>query len=97
MAARRRAAPQPSPLVRTGQLSEDRAADARADFAELVVARYGRAPLAGRAWELRDNLMAYAAVLVALSELLGRSPDHLRCPPGPAPGLTARVELSAGG
>ena len=48
-AARRRAAPQPSPLVRTGQLSEDRAADARADFAELVVARYGHAPLAGRA------------------------------------------------
>jgi len=35
--------------VRTGQLSEDRAADARADFAELVVARYGHAPLAGRA------------------------------------------------
>ena len=57
-------------LVRTGQLSEERAADARADFAELAVVRYGQQPLADRAWELRDNLTAYDATFVALAEAL---------------------------
>ena len=57
-------------LVRTGQLSEERAADARADFAELAVVRYGHQPLADRAWELRDDLTAYDATFVALAEAL---------------------------
>ena len=58
-------------LVRTGSLSGERAADARADFAELTVVRYGQEPLADRAWELRDSLTAYDATFVALAEALG--------------------------
>jgi len=57
-------------LVRSGSLSEERAADARADFAELTVVRYGHEPLADRVWELRDNLTAYDATFVALAEAL---------------------------
>ena len=57
-------------LVRTGQLSEERAADARADFAELAVVRYGHQPLADRAWELRGKLTADDATFVALAEAL---------------------------
>jgi len=57
-------------LVRTGQLSEERAADARADFAELAVVRYGHQPLADRVWELRGKLTADDATFVALAEAL---------------------------
>ena len=84
-------------LVRTGSLGEERAADARADFAELPVVRYGHEPLADRAWELRDSLTADDATFVALAEALGvplvtcdariaRSPRH-----------RAAVELFPGG
>jgi predicted nucleic acid-binding protein len=57
-------------LVLAGHLSEDRAGDVRADFADLTVVRYGHAPLADRAWELRNNLTAYDATFVALAEAL---------------------------
>jgi predicted nucleic acid-binding protein len=57
-------------LVIGGQLSEDRAADARDDFADLTVARYDHVALADRTWELRHNLTAYDATFVALAELL---------------------------
>jgi len=58
-------------LVIGGQLSEDRAADARDDFADLAVARYDHVALADRSWELRHDLTAYDATFVALAELLG--------------------------
>jgi predicted nucleic acid-binding protein len=57
-------------LVLGGQLTEDRAADARDDFAALAVTRYGHAVLADRIWELRGGLTAYDAAFVALAELL---------------------------
>ena len=57
-------------LVRTGALTRERAADARADFAELAVVRYGHEALADRSWELRDSLTAYDATFVALAEAL---------------------------
>ena len=57
-------------LVLAGQLSEDRAADVRTDFADLAVVRYGHAPLADRVWELRNNLTAYDATFVSLAEAL---------------------------
>ncbi len=57
-------------LVIGGQLSEDRAADARDDFAALAVDRYDHVALADRTWELRHNLTAYDATFVALAELL---------------------------
>lgn len=57
-------------LVRGGKLSADRAEDARTDVAALAITRYGHEPLADRVWALRENLTAYDAVFVALSEAL---------------------------
>lgn len=57
-------------LVRLHHLSADRASDARADFADLTIVRYPHEPLADRIWELRNNLSAYDAAFVALSEAL---------------------------
>ena len=54
-----------------GQLSEDRAADARTDVADLTIVRYGHGALADRTWELRHDLTAYDATFVALAEALG--------------------------
>jgi predicted nucleic acid-binding protein len=53
-----------------GELSDDRASDARADFRELAVARYPHVDLSERIWELRHNLTAYDAAFVALAEAL---------------------------
>jgi predicted nucleic acid-binding protein len=58
-------------LVRGGKLSADRADDVRTDVAALAITRYGHEALVGRVWALRDNLTAYDAVFVALSEALG--------------------------
>lgn len=57
-------------LVRGGKLTADRAEDVRTDVADLAITRYGHEPLVDRAWALRDNLTAYDAVFVALSEAL---------------------------
>jgi predicted nucleic acid-binding protein len=57
-------------LVAAGHLSEDRAADARSDFADLAIMRYELGFLADRIWELRHDLTAYDAAFVALSEAL---------------------------
>lgn len=58
-------------LARSGALSEDRASDARTDFADISLTRYAHHPLADRMWGLRHNLTAYDAAFVALSEALG--------------------------
>jgi predicted nucleic acid-binding protein len=58
-------------LVHRGELSDDRAADARSDFADLSIVRYPHRPLADRIWELRENLTAYEAAFVSLSEAMG--------------------------
>ena len=75
-------------LVRGGKLSADRAEDVRADVADLAITRYGHEPLVDRVWTLRDNLSAYDAVFVALSETL-EAPlitcdAHLAATPGVA-------------
>lgn len=57
-------------LVRGGKLGADRAEDVRADVAALAITRYGHEPLADRIWALRENLTAYDAVFIALSEAL---------------------------
>jgi len=83
-------------LVRTGRLSEERAADARADFAELTVVRYGHQPLADRAWALRDNLTADDATFVALAEALDVPLVTCDARLTRAPGHRAEVELFPG-
>jgi predicted nucleic acid-binding protein len=80
-------------LVRTGRLSDDRAADARTDFADLTIVRYGHAVLADRVWEMRHNLSAYDATFVALSEALGVPLVTCDARLATAPGHDAQVEL----
>ena len=58
-------------LSLSGQLTPDRAADARLDFSELTIVRYPHVHLANRIWELRNNITAYDAAYIALSEILG--------------------------
>jgi predicted nucleic acid-binding protein len=84
-------------LVRTGQLTQERAADARADFAELTVVRYGHQPLADRAWDLRDSLTAYDATFVALAEALEVPLVTCDARLARASGHRAAVELFQGG
>ena len=57
-------------LTARGELSEDRASDARADFGNLAVVRYPHVGLSNRIWQLRHNLTAYDAAYVALAEAL---------------------------
>ena len=58
-------------LVRRGDLSAERANQAIRDFLDLTIVRYPHTALLNRMWELRDNLTAYDAAFVALSEALG--------------------------
>jgi predicted nucleic acid-binding protein len=80
-------------LVRTGGISEDRAADARADFADLAVVRYEHTALADRVWELRHSLTAYDATFVALSEALDVPLVTCDARLADAPGHRAAIEL----
>lgn len=57
-------------LTLSGDMSDDRAADARTDYAELALVRYPHEPLADRIWQLRHNFTAYDAAFVALAEAL---------------------------
>jgi predicted nucleic acid-binding protein len=82
-------------MCMAGEIGDDRAADARGDFAELAVVRYPHEPLNDRVWELRHNLTAYDATFVALAEIL--EAPLLTCDArlASAPGHDARIELFA--
>ena len=82
-------------LTRAGSLSEDRAQDARTDFAELALIRYPHERLADRIWDLRHNLSAYDAVFVALAEALGAPLVTCDARLSAAPGLLTRIDLFA--
>jgi predicted nucleic acid-binding protein len=80
-------------LVATGQLSDDRANDARGDFAAMPIVRYPHGALSDRAWELRHNLTAHDAVYVALAEVLDIPLVTCDRKLGTAPGHRATVEV----
>jgi predicted nucleic acid-binding protein len=80
-------------LVIGGQLSEDRASDARDDFAALAITRYEHTVVADRIWELRHSLSAYDATFVALAELLDAPLITFDARLAHAPGHHATVEL----
>ncbi len=52
----------------TGQISPDQAVQAHADLLDLDIELWPYDLLAGRAWELRQNLSIYDAVYIALAE-----------------------------
>lgn len=80
-------------LVRAGHLTQDRAADARADFADLAVVRYPHEPLADRIWALRHNLSASDATFIALAEALDVLLVTCDARMADAPGHRARIEV----
>lgn len=80
-------------LLRRGQISGERAHDARSDFAELTLVRYPHEPLNDRVWELRENLTAYDATFVALAEALDSPLITCDARLAAAPAFHARIEL----
>ena len=75
------------------QLSEERAVDARTDYAELTLVRYPHESLNDRVWALRQNLTAYDATFVALAEALGAPLITCDTRLAQAPGHRAEIEL----
>jgi len=82
-------------LVASGAITEDRASDARADLADLVLDRYPHVSLADRMWELRHNVTAYDATFIALAESLAVPLVTCDARLARAPGHSATVEVFA--
>jgi predicted nucleic acid-binding protein len=80
-------------LVRTGEVSSGRAAEAIADLNELDLHRHAHLDLLGRAWKLRDNISAYDAMYVALAEAINAPVVTCDGPLAKAPGHRARIEV----
>lgn len=80
-------------LVRSREVSPDRAAEAIADLIDLDLHRHAHLDLLTRAWKLRDNITAYDAVYVALAEALGATVVTCDAPLGKAPGHRTSVEV----
>lgn len=74
-------------------ISEERAADARSDYAELTLVRYPHEHFNDRVWELRHNLTAYDATYVALAEALETPLITCDARLANVPGHHARIEL----
>jgi predicted nucleic acid-binding protein len=80
-------------LVRAGEVSPGRAAEAIADLADLDLHRHAHLDLLTRAWKLRDNVTAYDAMYVALGEALDAPVVTCDGPLARAPGHHARIEM----
>jgi predicted nucleic acid-binding protein len=80
-------------LSARGELSDERVADARSDFRELVLVRYPHVELSDRIWEMRHNLTAYDAAFIALAEVLGAPLITCDSALGRVPGHSARIEV----
>jgi predicted nucleic acid-binding protein len=84
-------------LNAVGEVSDERASDARADFRDLALVRYPHVGLIDRIWDLRYNLTAYDAAYVVLAETLEVSLVTCDRRVRGAPGHSARVELFSTG
>ena len=80
-------------LVRTGEVSSNRADEAIADLTDLDIHRHAHVDLLGRAWKLRDNISAYDAMYVALAEAIEAPMVTCDGPLAKAPGHRARIEV----
>ena len=82
-------------LVRSGDVSAHRAAEALEDLADLDLHRHAHLDLLPRAWTLRENVTAYDAMYVALAEALGATVVTCDSPLANAPGLRAHIDVIA--
>lgn len=80
-------------LVRSGEVSPDRAIEAIADLVDLDLHRHAHLDLLTRAWKLRENVTAYDAMYVALAEALDAAVVTCDAPLATAPGHHARIEV----
>ena len=79
--------------VREGEIGAARAAAALDDLRALDLQRHPHEPFLERVWALRQNLTAYDAVYVALTEVLDGVLVTCDRPLSRAPALEGRVEL----
>ena len=79
-------------LVRSGEVSATRAAEAIEDLSDLDLHRHAHLILLNRAWQLRENVTAYDAMYVALAEALDATMITCDSPLAKAPGHRARIE-----
>ena len=82
-------------LVRMGEVSAARAAEALSDLACLDLHRHAHLDFLARAWTLRENITAYDAMYVILAEALDAPLVTCDEPLSKAPGHRARIELVA--
>lgn len=80
-------------LVRVGEISAARAAEALDDLGGLDLHRHSHVDLLPRAWKLRENLTAYDAMYVSLAEALDATVVTCDGRLATAPGLRAHVDL----
>src|SRR4029078_9554193 len=80
-------------LVRTGEVSPGRAAEAIADLVDLQLHRHPHLDLLTRAWTLRDNVTAYDAMYIALAEALDAPLVTCDTPLAKAPRHRAHIEV----
>ena len=80
-------------LVRTGEVSPDRAADAIADLTDFDLHRHSHLDLLTRAWKPRENVTAHDAIYIALAEALDAPIVTCDAPFARTPGHRARIEV----
>ena len=80
-------------LVRAGEISADRAAEAIADLVDLDLHRHAHLDLLIRAWKLRENVTAYDAIYIALAEALDATVVTCDVPLAKAPGHRAHIDV----
>ena len=79
-------------LVRGGEVTAARAAEALADLADLDLHRHAHLDLLPRAWRMRENVTIYDAMYVVLAEALDATVVTCDAPLARAPGHRARIE-----
>jgi len=80
-------------LVRSGEVSPDRAVEAIADLVEIDLHRHTHFDLLTRAWKLRENITAFDAIYVALAEALDATVVTCDTKLAKAPGHRVRIEV----